>query len=443
MRISRDDRAVAEQRLPSGVVTFVLSDIVGSTRLWETAPARMESALARHDEIVAAAVAAHNGVVLKARGEGDSTFSVFTLATDALAAAYAAQVGLAGARWPTDARLAVRFAVHTGEAVERSGDFLGPAVNRAARLRAAAQGGEVLVSASTARLVVDRLPARVRLMELGEVRLRDLDRPEPTYVLTGPGLPEPRPGPIHRGAPERRPWAERGVTRKEAEVLDALCEHLTNAEVASRLYVSERTVESHISSLLRKFQVANRHELARVAGLQEGFGSSGGPVPPAATERGRFPTAVTPLVGRESELSTISSLLAAHSLVTLVGVGGTGKTRLATHLAATGDGDRPARFVVRRTRRCLPERQPRRGPFGTLGVRTSTEADASELRRSPLDAPDRLVGARQLRACPSRSGRFMRTNHQSSSEYPNSRDQPGTPWSRWRGAVPSTATDDA
>ena len=194
-RISRDDRAVAEQRLPSGVVTFVLSDIVGSTRLWESAPARMETALARHDEIVTAAVAAHKGVVLKARGEGDSTFSVFTLATDALAAAYAAQVGLAAAQWPTGARLAVRFAVHTGEAVERGGDFLGPAVNRAARLRAAAQGGDVLVSGSTARLVVDRLPAGVRLLELGEVRLRDLDRPEPTYALTGPGLPEPRAGP--------------------------------------------------------------------------------------------------------------------------------------------------------------------------------------------------------------------------------------------------------
>ena len=378
MRISRDDRAVAEQRLPSGVVTFVLSDIVGSTRLWESAPARMESALARHDEIVTAAVAAHKGVVLKARGEGDSTFCVFSLATDAVAAAYAAQVGLTAARWPTGARLAVRFAVHTGEAVERGGDFLGPAVNRAARLRAAAQGGEVLVSGSTARLVVDGLPARMRLVELGEVRLRDLDRPEPTYVLTGPGLPQPRAGPIHRGAAGGQPWAERGVTRKEAEVLDALCEHLTNAEIASRLYVSERTVESHISSLLRKFQVANRHELARVAGSQGSFGSSGEPVPTAAFERERFPIAVTPLVGRESELSTISSLLAAHSLVTLVGAGGTGKTRLASHLAAKGtetglDDSWCAEFAV-----VYPSSNIAEVLLGTLGVRASTDVDPSE-----------------------------------------------------------------
>jgi predicted ATPase/class 3 adenylate cyclase/DNA-binding CsgD family transcriptional regulator len=378
VRISRDDRAVAELRLPSGVVTFVLSDIVGSTRLWESAPARMESALARHDEIVTAAVAAHNGVVLKARGEGDSTFCVFSLATDAVAAAYAAQVGLAAARWPTGARLAVRFAVHTGEAVERGGDFLGPAVNRAARLRAAAQGGEVLVSGSTARLVVDGLPARVRLMELGEVRLRDLDRPEPTYVLTGPGLPQPRAGPIHRGAPGGRPWAERGVTRKEAEVLDALCEHLTNAEIASRLYVSERTVESHISSLLRKFQVANRHELARVAGSQGSFGSSGEPAPTAAFERERFPTAVTPLVGREAELSTISSLLAAHSLVTLVGAGGTGKTRLAGHLAAKGTETGPHDSWCAEFAGVYASGNIAEVLLGTLGVRPSTDVDPSE-----------------------------------------------------------------
>jgi DNA-binding NarL/FixJ family response regulator len=223
----------------------------------------MDTALARHQEIVAGSMAAHGGVVLKARGEGDSTFSVFTLATDALAAAYAAQVELMAAQWPSGARLTVRFAVHTGESVERDGDFLGPEVNRAARLRAVAQAGEVFVSESTARLVADRLPAGVRLVELGEVRLRDLDRPERTYVLAGPGLAEPQVAPEPRGAPGGPAAAERGVTRREAEVLDALGEHLTNAQIASRLYVSERTVESHVSSLLRKFQVANRQELAR------------------------------------------------------------------------------------------------------------------------------------------------------------------------------------
>ena len=83
----RDDCEVADRRLPSGVVTFVLTDIVGSTRLWESAPAAMEAALARHAEVLTATISAHGGVLLKSRGEGDSTFSVFTLATDALAGA--------------------------------------------------------------------------------------------------------------------------------------------------------------------------------------------------------------------------------------------------------------------------------------------------------------------------------------------------------------------
>jgi predicted ATPase/class 3 adenylate cyclase/DNA-binding CsgD family transcriptional regulator len=328
---------VAErQGLPSGVVTFVLTDIVGSTRLWESVPAAMETALAGHDEILTRAVADHGGVVLKSRGEGDSTFSVFALATDALAAAYAAQVALVAARWPSGAHLAVRFAVHTGEAVERDGDFLGPAVNRAARLRAVANGGEVLVSESTARLVVDRLPRAVRLVELGAVRLRDLDRPEVTYALSGPGLPQCPSGPGRHAGPTSWASSERGVTPKEGEVLELVGEHLTNAEIAARLYVSVRTVESHVSSLLRKFQVTNRHELARLA-EQQGGGVSAGVSPPAAA-RG-LPTAATPLVDRADELSKISSLLSRHRLVTLVGPGGTGKTRLATHVATTAGGD--------------------------------------------------------------------------------------------------------
>lgn len=191
---------VVEQPLPSGVVTFVLSDIVGSTRLWESAPAAMGPALARHEAIVTRAMEGHGGVVLRPRGEGDSTFTVFSLATDAVAAAYAAQVELLAEAWPGGAQLTVRFAVHTGESVERDGDFLGPTVNRAARLRAIAHGGEVLLSESTARLVADRLPARVRLVDLGEVELRDMRRPERAYALAGSGLPDPQvAGPPHHG----------------------------------------------------------------------------------------------------------------------------------------------------------------------------------------------------------------------------------------------------
>ncbi|MEY2566667.1 MAG: hypothetical protein QOE35_1196 [Actinomycetota bacterium] len=182
---------MAARDLPSGVVTFVLSDVVGSTRLWEQAPAATATALGRHDELIADAIAAHGGVLLKARGEGDSTFSVFVRATDALRAAHAAQVALVGERWPDDAPLSVRFALHTGEALEHDDDYFGPAVNRVARLRGIAGGGQVLMSGTTAPLVADHLPQGVRLVELGEVSLRDLTRPETVWALAGDGLPEP------------------------------------------------------------------------------------------------------------------------------------------------------------------------------------------------------------------------------------------------------------
>jgi predicted ATPase/DNA-binding SARP family transcriptional activator/class 3 adenylate cyclase len=182
---------VAAGGLPSGVVTFVLSDIVDSTRLWEKARSATATALGRHDELIAGAIAAHGGVLLKARGEGDSTFSVFVRATDAVRAAHAAQVALIGERWPREAPLSVRFALHTGEALEHDDDYFGPTVNRVARLRGIAGGGQVLMSSATAALVADDLPEGTRLVELGEVSLRDLTRPERVLALAGDGLPEP------------------------------------------------------------------------------------------------------------------------------------------------------------------------------------------------------------------------------------------------------------
>ena len=179
--------------LPSGIVTFVLTDVVGSTRLWQDAAADMDGAIARHAELITKAVEAHGGTVLKARGEGDSTFCVFGKATDAIAASHEAQVALRAEPWPAAVALAVRFALHTGEAVERDGDFLGPVVNRAARLRSIARGGEVLLTGTTASLVLDALPDGVALLEVGDVQLRDLDRAEHVYALDAPGLVVPMP----------------------------------------------------------------------------------------------------------------------------------------------------------------------------------------------------------------------------------------------------------
>ena len=123
--------------LPSGVVTFLLTDVAGSTQLWETVPRLMEDALARHDQLVEQIVSDHHGVLLKRRGEGDSTFSVFRLATDAAAAAHTIQREFFRHAWPDDCVLRVRIAVHTGQALERGGDYYGRPVNRAARLMSA------------------------------------------------------------------------------------------------------------------------------------------------------------------------------------------------------------------------------------------------------------------------------------------------------------------
>jgi DNA-binding SARP family transcriptional activator/tetratricopeptide (TPR) repeat protein len=182
---------------PSGVVTFLLTDIVGSTLLWEQQPTVMAEVVTRHDALLATAVAAHHGSLLKARGEGDSTFSVFARATDALNAALAAQRGLRDEPWPESVDLSVRMALHSGEAFEREGDYYGPAVNRAARIRSLAAGGQVLLSQSTAELVQDDLPDDSSLVELGAHHLVGLARPESVSAIVAPGLAEPQPPRAH------------------------------------------------------------------------------------------------------------------------------------------------------------------------------------------------------------------------------------------------------
>jgi DNA-binding SARP family transcriptional activator len=169
--------------LPSGVVTFLLTDIEGSTALWEQHPVPMAEALARHDTIVAEVVASHRGVLLKTRGEGDSTFSVFAALSEAAIAAIELQAAVASEAWPEVVRLRVRASLHAGEAELRDGDYYGPTVNRAARLRAVAHGGQILCSQASAQLLVDRLPEGATLKSLGPHRLQDLARPETVFQL--------------------------------------------------------------------------------------------------------------------------------------------------------------------------------------------------------------------------------------------------------------------
>jgi class 3 adenylate cyclase len=175
--------------LPTGVVTFLMTDIEGSTRLWEREPEAMRRALLRHDAVVAACVQGRNGHVVKSKGEGDSVFAVFPHVRDAVSAALIAQCALAAERWTTSTPLRVRMAIHTGQIELRDGDYYGPTVNRCARLRALATGGQVLLSGVTAQLTQRQLPGGASLRDLGTHPLKDLAGLERVWQLVHPQMP--------------------------------------------------------------------------------------------------------------------------------------------------------------------------------------------------------------------------------------------------------------
>lgn len=238
-------------QLPTGTVTLLMTDVEGSTPLWEEAPEAMNEAIARHDTLAREAIEAHGGHLLKERGEGDSLFAVFASATGAVEAAAALQASLAAEGWPETAPIRVRAAIHTGEAFAREGDYYGSTVNRCARLRACAHGGQTLLSHATRSLVAERLPAGASLLDLDVHRLKDLLRPEHVYEL-------------------------------------------------------------------------------RRAGQEEVFP----PIKSLAPSRHNLPVQLTSFVGREREVAEVQGRLERARLVTLLGPGGAGKTRLSIQVAA-------------------------------------------------------------------------------------------------------------
>jgi predicted ATPase/class 3 adenylate cyclase len=173
--------------LPSGTVTFLFTDIEGSTRLWEEHPEAMRLALARHDTLIRAAIEQYAGRVFKTIG--DAFCAAFHTAPDALNAALAAQQWLVREPWPEGVAIQVRMALHTGAAEARDNDYFGQPLNRVARLLSAGHGGQVLLSLPTEELARDLLPDAVDLLPMGEHRLRDLNRPEMVYQLLHPDLP--------------------------------------------------------------------------------------------------------------------------------------------------------------------------------------------------------------------------------------------------------------
>jgi DNA-binding SARP family transcriptional activator len=175
----------AAQDLPAvnRTITFLLTDIEGSTAAWEAQADTMAVALARHDELVEQIVTSRGGRLIKTRGEGDATFSVFERASAAAAAAIELQDAIFHEPWSLQDPMRIRVALHTGEVELRDGDYFGRAVNRAARLRSLAIGGQILCSGAIAELVIDALPDDVVLADLGMRQLRNLARPEHVFEL--------------------------------------------------------------------------------------------------------------------------------------------------------------------------------------------------------------------------------------------------------------------
>jgi class 3 adenylate cyclase len=233
--------------LPSGTVTFLFTDIEGSTQLWEKYPEAMNDALARHDSILRKAIESNSGYVIRTTGDG--IHSVFEKAIDAVRATISAQQNL---QTPiNNIQIKVRMGLHTGEAELRAGDYHGQALNRAARIMSAGFGRQILLSSVTAELAREHLSPGVSLLDLGEHRLKDLIRPEHIFQLLAPDLPNDFPA---------------------LKSLNALPNNL--------------------------------------------------------------PPQLTSFIGREREMQGAGRLPAAARLLTLIGPGGTGKTRLSLQLAA-------------------------------------------------------------------------------------------------------------
>jgi predicted ATPase/class 3 adenylate cyclase len=171
---------------PTGTVSFLFTDVAGSTRLWDSDREGMAASLAAHDRILTEALAVHGGYVFSTAG--DSFGAAFPTARAALTAAVAAQLALGSEAW-TGPPIRVRMGIHTGSSQERDGNYFGPDVNRAARVMSAANGGQVLVSGATAELA-GALEAPLALVDRGIHALKDLERPEHLFELRHPDLPE-------------------------------------------------------------------------------------------------------------------------------------------------------------------------------------------------------------------------------------------------------------
>ena len=233
--------------LPSGTVTFLFTDIEGSTRLWATQHDAMRASLARHDALLREHIEAHGGHVFKTAG--DAFCASFATATSAVEAALAAQRALRTERWPEGAAIHARMALHTGAAEIRDGDYFGPPLNHVARLLAVGHGGQTLVSELTHDLCRDRLPAETTLKSLGEHALKDLARREIVFQLCHPDLSQAFPplktfAAVDENVPSIAvlPFTDLSPEKDQEYFTDGLAEELLNVLSKIRsLRVASRT----------------------------------------------------------------------------------------------------------------------------------------------------------------------------------------------------------
>jgi predicted ATPase/class 3 adenylate cyclase len=205
----------------SQILTFLYTDIEGSTRLWEQFPQAMESALSRHDKILHASVEGHGGSVFRTTGDG--LCAVFANASNGLAAALDAQLALQAEPWDEIGQLCVRMAIHTGEAEKYGGDYSGSSLNRIGRLLGLTHGGQTLLSQASHLLVRHALPQGARLLDLGEIRMRDLSYPEHVFQLVHPDLPDDFP-PLasHDRRPNNLPAQPTPLVGRQVELKEIL-----------------------------------------------------------------------------------------------------------------------------------------------------------------------------------------------------------------------------
>jgi class 3 adenylate cyclase len=185
--LAPSERDTPALSLPSGTVTFLFSDIDGSTQLWSQNAQTMGAAIARHEALLRAVMTATGGVVFKT--VGDATYAAFASALDAVRAAVQGQQAIAAEPWGSITPLRVRMALHSGVVEERNGDYFGLPLSRIARLLAASHGGQIVLSQATQELVREQLAPGVTLRHLGRYRLKDLTDPQHIFQLLAPDLP--------------------------------------------------------------------------------------------------------------------------------------------------------------------------------------------------------------------------------------------------------------